>query len=364
MKDDEIAKNRSTARTMLSELHNLVASASTEEDWAKLRGVGGDADIFVDLARLWQDESLEKTIGCYQTAVSITTDENGDKAVDHRSVKLASNLGALFQLQGNVETAERMYQEALAKVASEEGKDAETIKTILAYNLARAYEEEGDVVKASQWYRDVLRQHPEHMESKVRLATIAAAAGRNFDAHTLLKECLKADETNVTLRSVYTNFLISIGSHKEALAFTTQSLKYDRSDSSTFCALGWLHFTLGREAKSSQEVAGRTKEYLRSAEAYQRALDIDPSSAVAAQGLAIALAEDTLSFNSNPLGSAEDIKSRMKLAGQALTIFGRIADSIPSGAVNVNIGHCYFTRGEEDKAIQAVSLTALGSCLG
>ena len=165
MKDEEIAKNRSTARTMLTEMHDLVSSASTEEDWAKLRGVGTDADIFVDLAQLWQDQSLEKAIGAYQTAVSITSDQAEEgKAIDFRNVRLSSNLGTLFHLQGNVETAERMYQEALSKIASEEGDEAEVAKTILAYNLARAYEDDGDVVKASQWYRDVLRQHPEHME--------------------------------------------------------------------------------------------------------------------------------------------------------------------------------------------------------
>lgn len=168
MKDEEIAKNRTTARTMLAEMHELVSSASTEEDWAKLRGVGTDADIFVDLARLWQDESLEKAIGAYQTAVSITTDEASESnSVDYRNIRLASNLGTLFHLQGNVETAERMYQEALSKIADEEGKEAEVAKTILAYNLARAYEDDGDVVKASQWYRDVLRQHPEHVECKL-----------------------------------------------------------------------------------------------------------------------------------------------------------------------------------------------------
>jgi RNA polymerase-associated protein CTR9 len=155
MKDDELARNRATARTMLSDLHNLVVSASTDEDWARLRGAGDDPDIFVDLAGLWQEESLEKAVGAYQTAVSINSDAKVEgKPVDLREVRMSSNLGALFQLQGNVETAERMYQEALQALAAENGKDAEVLKTVLAYNLARSYEEGGDV----------LRQHPEHME--------------------------------------------------------------------------------------------------------------------------------------------------------------------------------------------------------
>jgi RNA polymerase-associated protein CTR9 len=163
----------------------------------------------------------------------------------------------------------------------------------------------------------------------------------------------------MTLRSAYTNFLISISSYKEALAFTSQTLKYDRKDSFTFTALGWLHFTLGREAKSTLELAERSKQYLRSAEAYERALIIDPTNAVAAQGLAIALVEDTLTPKAlhRQAGSAEDVKVRTRLASQALTIMGRIKDSLPEGPVNVNIGHCYFMRGEDERAIEAVSLT-------
>jgi RNA polymerase-associated protein CTR9 len=186
---------------------------------------------------------------------------------------------------------------------------------------------------------------------------LAAAAGRNLDAHTLLKECLKSDETNLNLRTVYTHFLISLSSYKEALAFTTQTLKFDRADIATYCALGWLHFTIGREAKTPSDISERTKQYLRSAEAYERALVLDPKCATAAQGLAIALAEDTLQPKGAETG-VDEIKWRMKLAGQALGVFSRIADCVNDGSVNVNMGHCYFARGEEDKAIQSVSLPA------
>lgn len=193
--------------------------------------------------------------------------------------------------------------------------------------------------------------------AKVRLALISSSQNRNVDAHNYLKECLKSDETSLPLRSAYTHFLISLNSLKEALAFTVQTLKYDKSDIYTFCALGWIHFTLGREAKTSSELADRPKQYLRSAEAYERALVLDGNCAMAAQGLAIALAEDTLGLKATQpaQGSTEELKLRMKLAGQALGVLSRINDSAPDGAVAVNIGHCYFVRGEEEKAIQAVS---------
>jgi len=165
MPSDEIARNRKTAREMLTDVHTSVASAESDEDKAKLGGVSHDVDIFLDLATLWHSEAIDKAIGAYQTASNIFRDSNDEtKDLDVRQIRTSSNLGSLFLLQGNVDSAEREYQYALERLANETGQDAEVLKTDLAYNLARAYEENGDVVKASQWYRDVLRQHPEHME--------------------------------------------------------------------------------------------------------------------------------------------------------------------------------------------------------
>lgn len=188
MTPTELARNRQTARNLLSDLHRQYtdlrsnANMSSDEAHTRLRIVAQDADIFLDLARTWMDESLDKAAAAYQAAVAISAenahDVGDDEVVDAdadaeggakgvvsvREIKMSSNLGALYQLQGDLETAQRMYQDALSKVAGEKGQEAENVKTVLAFNLGRAYEEEGDVGKGSQWYRDVLRQHPEHME--------------------------------------------------------------------------------------------------------------------------------------------------------------------------------------------------------
>jgi len=168
MPTDEIARNRATARQLLTDVHAQVASAVSSEEEAKLGGVSHDVDIFLDLATLWHNEAIDKAIGAYQTASNIFRDstdaESETRTLDVRQIRTSSNLGSLFLLQGNVDSAEREYQFALEKLANETGQDAEVLKIDLAYNLARAYEENGEVVKASQWYRDVLRQHPEHME--------------------------------------------------------------------------------------------------------------------------------------------------------------------------------------------------------
>lgn len=176
MPADEIARNKATARQMLSDVHSQVVAGESDDDRAKVAGVSHDPDIFLDLATLWHADAIDKAIGAYQTASNIFRDShpssngeaaNGSNDLDVRQIRTASNLGSLFLLQGNVDSAEREYQYALEKLANETGQAAEVLKTDLAYNLARAYEENGDVVKASQWYRDVLRQHPEHMECEL-----------------------------------------------------------------------------------------------------------------------------------------------------------------------------------------------------
>lgn len=185
-----------------------------------------------------------------------------------------------------------------------------------------------------------------------------------MEAHNLLKEALQSDQSNMDVRSYYSYFLISIGSYKDALTFTLQTfMKFDKNDLFTFCVLGWLHFNAGREAKSPEEIKDRQKQYFKAAEAYERALHIDPKCAFAAQGLAIALAEDVLvpkaAANAPPVSAADEAKAKTRAANQALGIFTRIKDSLVSGAVNVNIGHCLFARGEEERAIEAVSYLAL-----
>lgn len=113
---------------------------------------------------------------------------------------------------------------------------------------------------------------------------------------------------------------------------------------------------MGREAKSASEVAERPKQYLRAGEAYERALGLDANCAMAAQGLAILLAEDAL-IQPDVLkgrGVEEELKSKMRAAGAALGVLSRINDSVQDGSTSVNMGHCYFVRNEEEKAIQAV----------
>ena len=100
--------------------------------------------------------------------------------------------------------------------------------------------------------------------------------------------------------------------------------------------------------------ADRRKHFIRSAEIYERALQLDPKCAVAAQGLAIITAEDVL----GPVrgaGAGDESLRRLQGAREALDIFGKVREAMNDSSVYVNMGHCYFIRDEFDRAIESVS---------
>ena len=124
----------------------------------------------------------------------------------------------------------------------------------------------------------------------------------------------------------------------------------------TLCSAAWIYFTEGRENRdvSPQGIAEKRKQFSRAVDFYVRALTIDSSCAVAAQGLAIISAEDVL-----PLGSAirpgTESQRRIQAASEALDIFGKVRECLNDASVYVNMGHCYIVRDELDRAIESVS---------
>ena len=101
----------------------------------------------------------------------------------------------------------------------------------------------------------------------------------------------------------------------------------------------------------------RKKNFLRAAELFDKALSLDPYCAVAAQGLAIIVAEDALGTLGGTLSSATAPSAAgdmAKYAREALEIFSKLRESIGDGSVYLNMGHCYHTREEFERAIESV----------
>ncbi|KAI6100508.1 hypothetical protein F5141DRAFT_1218501 [Pisolithus sp. B1] len=112
------------------------------------------------------------------------------------------------------------------------------------------------------------------------------------------------------------------------------------------------HESRGPNPKALEE---HKRDFQCAVETYQKALQFDPLCTVAAQGLTIATAEDTLgAFSSVTVASiAEETQLQIKNASDTLDVFAKIRESLNDGCVYVNIGHCYYTRDEFDRAIES-----------
>jgi RNA polymerase-associated protein CTR9 len=183
---------------------------------------------------------------------------------------------------------------------------------------------------------------------------------RPNEAHELLKQALASQNSNLNLRAFYTYFLIHSNSAKNAKEFVFATLKdHDKHDVYSLCASAWIIYQQSRESRetSLKGVEERKRGFQRAAEFYEKALQLDPMCAFAAQGLAIITAEDALGtmggvFTRTP-GPDESMK-RLQNSREALDIFAKVRESINDGSVYFNIGHCHYARDEFDRAIESV----------
>lgn len=181
---------------------------------------------------------------------------------------------------------------------------------------------------------------------------------RYDEAHNLLKQALASGDKNPEIRAYYIWFLSQTNQNKPAKAFTFNVMKEDKQDLFALCAAGRLVFNDARESRDPSSAAAevRKKNFHDAANIYAKALGIDQSCSVAAQGIAIMIAEDSLGTWA-PGQNVDDgaMKNRMvRCAREALEIFAKIRESYYDGSVYVNMGHCYFTCDEFDKAIENV----------
>lgn len=192
--------------------------------------------------------------------------------------------------------------------------------------------------------------------AKLRKATLSRASGHLKEQESLLREANTSFNKDPLLRAQITHHLISQEKWKEASDFASQTRRANQDDVHALCALGAYHYHVARESKASE--ADRARDFVRSAEAYNRALEVDPKCAIAAQGLAIAIAEDNLPprrAGANGASESQGPVVKAKSLDMALGIFTRIRDCVPDRSVLINIGHCYSFKGDEEQAIEAVS---------
>ena len=208
------------------------------------------------------------------------------------------------------------------------------------------------------FFDSILPSQYRSITAKARLAVMRMDEKRYEEAHSLVKQALASGDKNPEIRAFYIYLLCHTGQIKPAKAFTFNVLKDDGHDVYALCAAGRLSYQEARESRdpSPAATAARKDNFLKAANIFVKALNIDPSCAIAAQGLAIIIAEDSLgSWAPGQAADDSQFKTRnARNARQALDILAKVRESLSDGSVYVNMGHCHFVREEYDKAIENV----------
>lgn len=354
--------------TKMIELDDARANGNANAPSRTSSVLSDDMEMHVEIARLWQEDNVERTTKAFRDASRVSA------ASGQPDPRLLNNLGALQHMEGNLVEARTMYEDALTKAATLSADDGEAMSTSILYNLARVYEDSGEHAIAKEAYGKLLSRHPEYVDgqsfrsptnlsliaqiAKIRQAEMLVNLGQPVDAHELLKQALITQNTNLNLRAFYTSFLLQ-HNVKGAKDFVFATLKdHERHDVYSLCAAGWILYTQSRDNRdpNPKMVEERKRNFQRAVEAYHKALQLDPLCAVAAQGLAIAVAEDALGTMSGlpPMSAADDGQRRLKNSREALDVFAKIRETLNDGSVYVNMGHCYYARDEFDRAIESV----------
>lgn len=137
-----------------------------EVHMARKNAISQNADIHIDIGRLWADDDPNRAYKALQKCRKLK-DEQG---VIIES-QILNNLGCLEYYRGNFEVAEGLLGAALTTARDMElgGKTtADSLgATTIAYNLGAVYESKGDRSQAIRTYESmVLARHPEWVEGQ------------------------------------------------------------------------------------------------------------------------------------------------------------------------------------------------------
>ncbi|KAI9807399.1 MAG: hypothetical protein M1833_000144 [Piccolia ochrophora] len=321
-----------------------------------------DASVLLNLARLYEADSPDKSLQCLQQVEQMEIDEipDEDRPEDdedevvmlavlrsHLPPQLLNNMGC-FQYQADrYDQARAMFQTALSacvKVAEkDESVDTDALVTTISYNLARTYEAQGMLEEAKKVYEGLLERHNDYVDANTRLAYVALRQDPTDTGPKGVSKLMQDESSNLEVRALYGWYLgkskkraANIAEDPEQRHYKHTLQHHDKHDRYALTGMGNLYLTTAREMRrdSDSDKEKRRKMYEKAVEFYDKALQLDPRNAYAAQGIGIALVEDRKEY------------------GAAVQIFTKIRDTIKDASVLINLGHVFAELKQYTRAIE------------
>ncbi|KAK4149517.1 hypothetical protein C8A00DRAFT_37888 [Chaetomidium leptoderma] len=350
------------------------------------KNLAPDSAVLLNLARLYENESPDKAQQCLQQVEQLELDQvpqseypadAEDDAATRAAIRkllppqLLNNIGCFYSQDGKHHLATEFFQAALDSCArisqTESDMDIDALLTTIPFNLGRSYEYEGDLDKAIETYEHLLSRHSDYTDARTRLAYIKLRKNPNKEGPDAVAKLYQENSSDLEVRSLYGWFLSKVTSKKrpaniaedpEQRHYKHTLQNYDKHDRYALVGMGNLHLMSAREMRreTDQDKQKRSAAYNRAVEFFDKALQLDPKNAYAAQGIGIALVEDK-----------KDYKN-------ALQIFIKVRETIQDAHVYVNLGHIYAELKQFTKAVESyeIALSKEGkandagilSCLG
>ncbi|KAK4198173.1 hypothetical protein QBC40DRAFT_266977 [Triangularia verruculosa] len=351
------------------------------------KGMLPDAAVLLNLARLYETESPDRALQCLQQVEQLeieqvpkseypsdTEDEATIRSAirKHLPPQLLNNIGCFYSQDGKHQLATEYFQAALdscARISSLNDSDVDTdaLLTTISFNLGRSYEYEGDVDKAIETYERLLSRHSNYTDARARLAYIKLRKNPHKEGPDAVAKLYQDNPTDLEVRALYGWFLGKLNAKKrpaninedpEHRHYKHTLQNYDKHDRYALVGMGNLLLGSAREMRreTDQDRQKRSGVYSRAVEFFDKALQLEPKNAYAAQGVAIALVEDK-----------KDSKN-------ALQAFFKVRETVQDAHVFVNLGHIYTDLRQYSKAIESyeIALSKEGkakdagilSCLG
>ncbi|KAI9700323.1 MAG: hypothetical protein M1836_002338 [Candelina mexicana] len=337
------------------------------------RHLSPDSSVLLNLARLYEIEHPEKSFQCLQHVEQMeldqipdehrpekTDDEVADMAALRENVppQLLNNMGCFLYQAEKYDQATMTFQIAMSacvKVGEKDDTiDTDALVTTISYNLARTYEAAGMLDEAKKVYEGLLERHSDYTDANTRLAYIALRQSPTDLGPKAIAKLYQSDSTNLEVRSLYGWYLgkskkrtSNIAEDQEQRHYKHTLQHHDKHDRYSLTGMGNLYLSTAREMRrdTDSDKDKRRKTYEKAVEFFDKALQLDPRNAYAAQGVGIALVEDKKEF------------------GAAVQVFSKVRETVRDASVYINLGHVYSDLKQYSRAVESYE-TALAKDRG
>jgi RNA polymerase-associated protein CTR9 len=320
-----------------------------------------DESVLVYLARLYESTAPDKSMQCLTQLEQIQIAEIPEEARpdiedqdklnaalrESLPPQLLNNMGCFLYQNEKIALARGLFQSALNACVQtkekENGTDTDALVSTISYNLGRTYEAADMWDEAKKVYEGLLERHSDYTEASARLTYISLRQSPTDEGPKRIGKLYESDSSNLEVRALYGWYLskakkrvANLAEDSEQRHFKHTLQYYDKHDRYALTGMGNVHLLAARDMRrdTEQDKEKRRKIYQRAVEFFDKALQLDPKNAYAAQGVAIALIDDKKDHSS------------------AVQILSKVRDTLKDPSVYLNLGHVFAELRQFSRSIE------------